>query len=341
MRLADTRRRFRQLWPFAAMAVFGLALVGVPGAALGLTEFLAAAALATAVGCVALLVPWHRLPADATLVPATVYLVSVGLLRDAAGGAVAGVGALALIPLIWFALYGQRRQLVAVIVGLAVLWVVPFVAIGGPRYPVTGWRGPVLMVVLAAAIGLTVQRLVNRIGTQAAALRDRDRERDALLAQVRALAATDDLTGLPNRRSWNERLSSALKAGGPELICVAVVDLDDFKALNDGQGHHVGDAVLGANARAWQAELRPNDLLARIGGDEFGLLLPACDLAGAEQVVERLRCATTGGVTCSAGLAQWDGGETPEELQGRADAMLYQAKAAGRDKSAGGRLRAV
>jgi diguanylate cyclase (GGDEF)-like protein len=107
--------------------------------------------------------------------------------------------------------------------------------------------------------------------------------------------------------------------------------------FNDEHGHQAGDRVLAESARAWQSQLRGSDVLARYGGEEFAALIPAWPLDAAVEVVERLRQATAGGLTASAGVASWDGTETGEELFGRADAALYEAKQSGRDRTVAAR----
>ena len=323
----------RQLLPFGALGALGLLLVPTPGQDFEGVAYVTAVVLSLAVVLAGLYVPWERLPRDAQLVPALAYVVAVVLLRDSVGGASGGVGLLVLSPVVWFALYGTRRQVFVVIAAVAFAYAIPIIAVGGPKYPAAGWRAPVLIVALSAVIGTTVQRLVSRVARQAATLRARDHERTMLLSQVQALAATDDLTGLANRRTWNDRLARALADAHPAGCCVALLDLDRFKALNDDHGHEAGDRALRENAEAWLAELRPQDTLARLGGDEFAVLLPECNLASARRVVERLRSATRSGVSCSAGIAEWDGHETPAQVQARADAMLYHAKLAGRDRT--------
>ena len=156
-----------------------------------------------------------------------------------------------------------------------------------------------------------------------------------LLGQLEHLARTDGLTGLPNRRHWEQQLPRELaRAERDRLrICVAMLDLDHFKRYNDRRGHLAGDRLLVEATQAWRRALRPYDVLARFGGEEFSLILPGCDLADAVVLVERLRAAMPAGESCSAGIAEWDGGESAEALVGRADAALYGAKRAGRDRA--------
>jgi diguanylate cyclase (GGDEF)-like protein len=153
-----------------------------------------------------------------------------------------------------------------------------------------------------------------------------------LVRQLADLADTDPLTGLPNRRAWNRELDRVFNTTPPADVCVAMLDLDHFKAYNDTHGHLAGDRQLKASAVSWQAQLRSTDLVARIGGEEFAVLLPACSIEDATIVVERLRLATPGGATCSAGLVQRADGDTADSLLARADAALYAAKRNGRDQ---------
>jgi diguanylate cyclase (GGDEF)-like protein len=161
-------------------------------------------------------------------------------------------------------------------------------------------------------------------------------QRLELLAKLEEIAQTDELTGLPNRRAWDERLPAELvrASRGRESLSLAMLDLDHFKHYNDTHGHQAGDRLLKQVASLWSDELRQTDILARYGGEEFALALPACPLDHAVKIVESFRTAIPDGQTCSAGLATWDGTETAEELLDRADRALYQAKRAGRDRSA-------
>jgi diguanylate cyclase (GGDEF)-like protein len=143
-------------------------------------------------------------------------------------------------------------------------------------------------------------------------------------------AQTDPLTGLPNRRAWDAQLQRALSGDVP--VVVAMLDFDNFKEFNDTHGHPAGDRLLKETAAAWRDQLRGGDLLARLGGEEFGLLLRDCDAATALEVTERLRRHVSGGRTCSAGIAPVASGDDAEGVIARADRALYEAKARGRDR---------
>ncbi len=157
-----------------------------------------------------------------------------------------------------------------------------------------------------------------------------------LVQALDARARTDQLTGVPNRRRWDEELPRELerarRTGAP--FTVGILDLDHFKAYNDTHGHPAGDRLLRAAAAGWSERLRTTDLLARYGGEEFAVALPGCDAGAARQVAEQLRAALPEGTTVSIGVAAWDGIEDAEALVARADAALYRAKGEGRDRVA-------
>jgi diguanylate cyclase (GGDEF)-like protein len=159
-------------------------------------------------------------------------------------------------------------------------------------------------------------------------------ELDAQTEKVRALAITDELTGLPNRRAWNTELPRTIERvrRTRDPLTVAIIDLDHFKNFNDSYGHPAGDRLLKEAAAAWQEQLRTMDHLARYGGEEFIVMLPDASITAGRTVVERMRSVTPLGQTFSAGIARWNGTETSDELTARADAALYRAKDAGRDR---------
>ncbi|HWH15729.1 MAG TPA: diguanylate cyclase [Miltoncostaeaceae bacterium] len=159
-------------------------------------------------------------------------------------------------------------------------------------------------------------------------------ERTRLHEELARRALTDDLTALPNRRAGIERLEAELaraRRGGGD-VCVGLADIDHFKRFNDTRGHAAGDDLLRAAAAAWRAVVRADDLLARHGGEEFLLVMAGCGLEEARVVCERMRRATPGDATCSIGVAGWDRAEDAAALTARADAALYRAKDAGRDR---------
>jgi diguanylate cyclase (GGDEF)-like protein/PAS domain S-box-containing protein len=156
-----------------------------------------------------------------------------------------------------------------------------------------------------------------------------------LLAQAQESARMDQLTSTPNRRAWDEELARELSRArrSQRPLCVALLDLDHFKAFNDANGHRSGDRLLRRAASGWKLAVRASDFLARYGGEEFAVLLPDCGLDEAMSVIERLRAVTPDGQTVSAGVAEWNRYESAEALIDRADLALYKAKRDGRDRA--------
>jgi diguanylate cyclase (GGDEF)-like protein len=116
-------------------------------------------------------------------------------------------------------------------------------------------------------------------------------------------------------------------------ISIAILDLDHFKRFNDTRGHQAGDRLLVESAAAWRIALREGDVVARIGGEEFAILMLDATLEMARVAVERVRKATPEEQTTSAGLAEWDREEDVTSLLRRADDALYAAKREGRDRA--------
>ncbi|TMK38910.1 MAG: GGDEF domain-containing protein [Actinobacteria bacterium] len=237
---------------------------------------------------------------------------------------------------VWIALYAAYfLSTVQTVVQLGAVGAAYAVALGESgtgQAGLTRWMVTLTTLAVAAAVTATLTRRLR------AALREADTaagRRERLLAQVQVAALTDELTGLPNRRAWEEHFAREIARARRQRddVAVAVLDLDHFKRYNDERGHRSGDEMLCAAAQAWRGSLRAGDLLARYGGEEFALLLYGCGPSEALALVERLRAATPGGQTSSAGIAVWDGRESPERLLDRADGALYQAKADGRNRS--------
>ncbi len=465
------------LAPFAAAWVLTLGTV-LTLSSIQWSQFALAATLGAMAG-LSRLAPWPAsLRGARETVPSLIFLCAVAFLRSAGGGANTGVAVVALLPVFWTALHGNRRQLAAVTMGLAVFFLAPLVLIGAPAYPHSQYRAGLLFLAVGAIIGFTTQRLMTHVRFQAREAEQREHmleriaavmrelpnspsaraevcgaartisnasvailfepwgapgglrstamagismdplviypedrspareaflsrrsafvdaleevellrqdvweaigrpssllfepvfrgtdpvgvlvvgwpqaitvggsrataiallahevgaaiERADLLARLTDMASTDPLTGLPNRRAWDMSLARALDDEEP--LAIAMLDFDHFKDFNDSRGHPAGDRLLKESAAAWQGELRGGDLLARIGGEEFALLLPKCGAEDALRVVERLRERVPSEQTCSAGIVLHLAGETAETLMKRVDLALYEAKGAGRN----------
>lgn len=211
------------------------------------------------------------------------------------------------------------------------------------------WRGALVSGTIAIVLGIAwavaedvpVETMGTRMGVFAAVAlvialqveksRKLEVERERLVDELHRLAMSDQLTGVANRRSWDERFATELRGAaraGHELVLVAV-DLDGLKHVNDTSGHEGGDRLIRAAAAALADGIRETDFLARVGGDEFLLLLPHCTEADARRLVERMIAASPRGIGFSAGVAAWDARESGSELIARADRALYRAKAAG------------
>jgi two-component system, cell cycle response regulator len=195
-----------------------------------------------------------------------------------------------------------------------------------------------------------IDELLARVAGTLAAKRARD-GLDERVSDLEHLALTDELTGLDNRRAAErqlERLAAQAERSGRPLSGL-LLDVDRFKAVNDTFGHVVGDEILAAVARELSGASRAADVVARWGGEEFLVLLPDTDLERAQLVAERLRAtvaametplpALAGEVTVSIGVASTT--DSPRRLLVDADAALYQAKAAGRNRIAATAARAA
>lgn len=175
-------------------------------------------------------------------------------------------------------------------------------------------------------------------------VQERTARLDALNADLQRLAMLDPLTGLPNRRAFFDRARQAFehRRRHPAALSVLMIDIDHFKAVNDRYGHAAGDAVLAELARRMALVLRPQDTLARHGGEEFSVLAPDASLQGAEQLGQRLHRAVVEhpvivdgqplAVTVSIGVAACAPDDTLEASLRRADEALYAAKAQGRNR---------
>jgi diguanylate cyclase (GGDEF)-like protein len=158
-------------------------------------------------------------------------------------------------------------------------------------------------------------------------------EREELRSRVGALALSDPLTGLGTRRTWDDELPRELARArrSESPVSIAVIDLDHLSAFNMLRGEQEGDRLVKESAASWRAQLREVDMIARLDGAEFGVILPDCGLGEACDVLDRVRAMTPRGQSASAGVARWDGEEPADLLLARCADALAAAKSAGRD----------
>jgi diguanylate cyclase (GGDEF)-like protein len=161
-----------------------------------------------------------------------------------------------------------------------------------------------------------------------------------LNGRLRRQLITDPLTGLLNRPGFADAAERLFALADREglAVSVALIDLDDFKQVNDVRGHAAGDALLVDLGLAWRRQLRGSEVLARLGGDEFALVFAGADRAAADEALRRLRSSSP--VGWSAGLVEWDRGEDLDRALARADEELYRAKRGGRERRAAARVEA-
>lgn len=184
--------------------------------------------------------------------------------------------------------------------------------------------------------------LESRVSARTAELEQALDRAHELAAQLRVLSRRDALTGLHNRRALDEALLHLTATPAPEGLALAVLDVDDFKQVNDRFGHPVGDLVLRELARTLQGLCGADDLVARTGGEELVIAMPATTAARARALCEDVRRAVAGldlgrrapglAVTVSIGVTHVDRPTDPEELVLAADRLLYRAKVAGKNR---------
>jgi len=322
----DQFRLNKRLMAYTAAAMYGGAAFdgSIEGFLPGDPSFAVApvfAAIAIA-ALLALLGP--RLPrwALAPLGPIGVVLIAYAL--SATTGA--GDGAVLYVwPVLWTTFFFGRRGAVSIVAFIGVAHAVTLLALpAASSYP-GRWVDVMVSVSVVAVVVLT---LVHH--------------NDLLLTRLADEARTDALTGLLNRRGFDERAELELARARREghSIAVATIDVDYFKRINDDWGHEVGDRVLARTGVVLAAETRDIDVVARFGGEEFVVLLPGCDSADGEAFTERVRFTLAGDdagglptVRVSAGIHATLAPRNINTMLQRADSALYEAKRAGRDRT--------
>jgi diguanylate cyclase (GGDEF)-like protein len=290
---------------------------------------------------------WSRGFVDPSLtVVQMVFAITSGAIAYAMAGPMRGATFVVLLAILMFGMFQLRPR---------ALWRVSLYALGlfGTVMAVMAWRQPQVyrpavelghFLMLAATLP-AVSLLAGRLTALRERSRHQRRDLAEALARIQALAMRDELTGLINRRHMLELLEQerqrCVRSG--RTFCVAMIDIDRFKDVNDRYGHAAGDEVLQRLAREALSAVRVADVLARWGGDEFVLLLSDARLqlarGGVERVRQRIEAVSLRvgeqalQVTISAGLAEHIAGESVATALARADAALYEAKAQGRNRT--------
>lgn len=289
---------------------------------------------------------WSRRLADPSMTFAQMLFAAA---MAAAAYPMAGAGRAVVLPmlslLLMFGMFGlTARQMLAMaawvmlVFGVALLW---SAATQPERYPPAIEAAHYAMIVLnlfgVVALGARLRDIRRRLQRQKGEL-------ELAIERIRVLATHDDLTGLANRRHMQEQMEREAQRSERSRapLCLALIDLDHFKRINDTWGHAGGDRVLREFADRGQACIRHGDVLGRWGGEEFVLLLPGTALPMAQVCLQRLRDAErlpwagdagpADGLRFSAGVAEHRPGDAIVRTLERADAALYAAKDAGRDR---------
>jgi diguanylate cyclase (GGDEF)-like protein len=266
-------------------------------------------ALATGVGCGLLIASFLLLRFGAGMPPLGLQALAIaGTLTNSvlvASCTTAYGGALNSFAYLWIGIYaGQFFDQRAARIQCGVL-----VVASGVALELSGLPGMVTAWVLVAGSSVLASEALARLN-----------------GRLRRQLTTDSLTGLLNRSGFRETTERVLSlAARNEMpVGIALIDLDQFKQVNDLRGHAAGDELLADLGAAWLDQLRGSEVLGRLGGDEFAFVLPDADFDGAVEALRRLRAASP--VGWSVGVIEWRRGETLDRAMARADEELYRAK---------------
>jgi diguanylate cyclase (GGDEF)-like protein len=328
MRSAAAATPSKRLMAYTAAAMYGgAAFVGLlEGAIPGGQRFSLLPALGALVVVIPLLFVGPRLP-----LPALAALGPIGAALIAASLATTeghGDGAvLYMWPVLWTSYFFGRRGTILIVAWIGVVDALALASMSSGPAGIDRWLDVMVTVGIVAAV---VDYLAEH--------------NRKLVVGLSAEARVDKLTGVLNRRGFDERVEVELEHSRREGGSVAVVsfDLDHFKRVNDDWGHDAGDRVLARLGSVLQGQSRGTDVVARLGGEEFAALLPGSGLDGARDYAERVRAEFSAGrdrgldlprLTVSAGVVAAVAPEHSEVLLHAADSALYAAKRAGRDRT--------
>jgi diguanylate cyclase (GGDEF)-like protein len=345
LRLAQSGLAMALMALSVAILVYAARLAGTP--ALVVAAWAALSLGGMVVFFAAIRFGWSRGFADPSLTMVQmVFAITSGAIAYAMAGPMRGATFVVLLAILMFGMF-QLRPRALLLVSLYAL------GLFGTAMAVMAWQLPQVyrpavelghFLMLAATLP-AVSLLAGRLTVLRERSRHQRRDLAEALARIQALAMRDELTGLINRRHMLELLEQerqrCVRSG--RTFCVAMIDIDRFKEVNDRYGHAAGDEVLQRLAREALSAVRVADVLARWGGDEFVLLLSDARLqlarGGVERVRQRIEAVSLRvgeqplQVTISAGLAEHIAGESVATALARADAALYEAKAQGRNRT--------
>lgn len=350
----DPRRRVRLIqWLIASAVYIGAATLLTTGVGQGwmnrtaLLLWLGYVLALLATSYVALRSGWTERFRDPSI---TVWQLSMGVLAVSWGYLICGpMRTSALFPIMVIFAFGAftlRWRQIAFLTVLAVSSLIVAVMLRAifPQWvPAQGDVPPMRLDINNVLMLIVVLPALAVVAARLSGLRRKLHEqREALskaLAEVERLAVSDELTGIANRRSTRFLLERNVALASREAapFCIAILDIDHFKVVNDTLGHAAGDDVLKEFTRRIGAKLRSSDTLGRWGGEEFVLIMRA-NIGGVCSMLERIRaaigyCGTEAhSITFSSGVAQHRAGESEDELLARADVALYTAKATGRNR---------
>lgn len=310
----------RSLLPVISMGVTA-EVSGIADGSLGsVTLYLVSVALLLVASLAMLAERRHEFPWAAHVAP-MLYLVSATLLILSQHGSATGLTVILLIPVLWVAVNGSKVHS-AITVGAMTTAIVTIFAVHHSHFVVTA-----RVLVLWAALGVGASAVIHQLRRRLAASN----------SELARLATTDPMTGLANRRGFDQEV---VARRGRRDFAVLVIDVDGLKALNDSAGHVAGDELLRAVGVALSGAARAGDVVARLGGDEFAVFIAEARPGDADAVAARLRVAVEHievrgrPVRVSIGSAVGGPGTVFDDLMNRADVAMYEEKRQGRQDSA-------